>query len=341
MRHTGPFYLILEGNSILPIILNSLFDSFSICVKTIPILILTILIVDLLSIFGLLNRISFIIAPIAQSARLSQHSTMAFVTSIASSISADSMTARFLKDGTIDSREALLSAQANTIPAYLRETITYFLPVIIPLLGLGPGLIYVSAFFLNVVLKIAIVLVAGRFFTTSYCSNSKLLDENKPNNSKLPTHQLKSEIFQKFKKSLNIILQTAGLLFISSFIIIVLDKTGSLCFLSFFVKPVIILLGVPENLFLPICGYIASPSAGAAAMGTLYKSGNLSLYCTAAGALVGGLLSLVISTLRYTIPRNIALFGLRVGCLNVTIGFCIAFFSRVVLIVLVAAFIPH
>jgi hypothetical protein len=53
---------------------------------------------------------------------------------------------------------------------------------------------------------------------------------------------------------------------------------------------------------------------------------------------MGGFLSLVISTLRYTIPRNIALFGPRVGCINVTIGFGIAFFPVLFLLYLLQLF---
>ena len=127
-----------------------------------------------------------------------------------------------------------------------------------------------------------------------------------------------------------------AVLFAASFVVTLLDSLGYLAILSRPVKPVMASLGIPERLFIPICTYLARPAAGAAAIGTLYKNGDASFYCAAAGALLGGTLSLIFATVRYTIPRNIALFGPRIGGINAAVGFTLAFTSRIASLVVVA-----
>ena len=46
-------------------------------------------------------------------------------------------------------------------------------------------------------------------------------------------------------------------------------------------------LKLPEEFFAPVCGYMASAKIGASAVGTLYKSGKQSHYCTTVAALLG------------------------------------------------------
>lgn len=318
------------------IIIASLLEALHMCIRTVPVLAASILAVDVLTAFGIINRFSFIIAPIARMARLSRESTLALVTSIGSTMSADSMTASLYRKGNIRGREALLSSQANSIAAYLRETFTYFVPVVIPLLGIGPGIIYVSAFILNVLFKLVFVLGAGRWLAPKSLINEPMADEK----TSLRQHILPSQkcLTGILRQSMRTMLHITAVLFVASLLITLLDKTGNLRFVSIFVNPVMTMLQIPEDLFVPVFGYIASPSAGAAAIGTMYKAGSVSLYCTAAAALVGGMLSIIISTIRYTIPRNIALFGPKIGGVNAAVGFGMAVLSRVVMLVAIAVF---
>lgn len=317
------------------LIAESAAESLHMCIRTVPVLASTLIIVDVLTVFGIINRLSFIVAPIARTARLSQEGTLALIASVGSSMSADSMTAGYYREGKMRGREALLSAQANSIPAYLREACTYFLPVIIPLLGVGPGILYVSAFFMNAAMKIAFVLTAGRWITPDAANGTVAINAQSGIACDGWTSRCRILVDQ-IRKSAGMVLRVMSLLFATSFAIILLDKSGVLDFISMLVKPVMVILQIPESLFVPICGYIASPTAGAAALGTMYKAGETSLYCTAAAALIGGILSLIVATIRYTIPRNIALFGPRVGITNVAVGFGLAFFSRVLLIIGIA-----
>jgi hypothetical protein len=304
------------------------------CLRTMPILIATLVVVDVLTVLGVLKRLSFIVAPIARVARLSEASTLALVTAVGSTLSADSMTARFFQEGRIRGREALLSAQANTIPAYFRECFTYFIPVVVPLLGLWPGVLYVSAFFLNAFLKVGFVLLTGRWIAgkddnggaPGYAGNNGFGLEN---------NRRAAQIRGLLKKTSMMIIRVSLLLFVSAFAITLLDKLGYLASVSVVVKPLMAFLSIPDDLFMPICGYIASPTAGAASLGTLYKAGEISMYCTAVGALLGGGMSLTVATLRYTIPRNIAMFGARVGAVNAALGFCLALTSRMTLVALI------
>jgi hypothetical protein len=93
-----------------------------------------------------------------------------------------------------------------------------------------------------------------------------------------------------------------------------------------------VFLKLPEEFFVPVCGYMASAKIGASAVGTLYKSGEHSLYCTTVAALLGGILTLLIVTVRYSIARNISIFGPVLGSLNTALGFTTALLSRIIII---------
>jgi len=313
-------------------VIGAALQAWHMCLRTIPVLAATLVVVDVLTALGILKRLAFIVAPIARAARLSESATLALVTAVGSTLSADSMTARLFQKGKIRGREALLSAQANTIPAYLRECFTYFIPVVVPLLGVWPGVLYVSSFLLNAFLKVVFVLLTGRWIAGN-CDDRGASGFAKDDSDKLECDNGMADIWRLLKKSSTMIVRVSLLLFVSAFVMILLDKLGYLDSVAVVVKPLMSFLSIPDDLFIPICGYIASPMAGAAALGTFYKANEISLYCTAVGALIGGVLSLTMATLRYTIPRNIAMFGPRVGSANAALGFIFALVSRITLIV--------
>ena len=309
------------------------------CGRTLPVLITTLVFTDLLVVTGVFNRLFFILAPIARMARLSASTTLAFMTSIGSTLSADSMTSRLYREKSIGGLETLISAQANGIPGYLRETFTYFLPVIVPLLGPGPAVIYMGAFFITVLLKILFVVTTSRRIVrvdADGTAGGGTPETGITANGTMPSWL--AAFTARCRKTLLMALRISAVLFTASFAVTLLDSLGYLAILSSPVKPVMTLLGIPDRLFIPICTYLVRPAAGAATIGTLYKSGDISFYCTSAGALLGGTLSLIFATVRYTLPRNIALFGPRIGGLNAAIGFSLALTSRIVSLAAVVLF---
>jgi hypothetical protein len=321
------------------ILYESLFAALKMCGMTLPVLVATLVITDLLLVTGILSRLFFIVAPIARVARLSESTTLAFMTSIGSTLSADSMTSRLYREKTIGGLEALISAQANGIPGYLRETFTYFLPVIIPLLGPGPGSIYMGTFFLTVLLKMLFVCMAGRrIVSESSDGKTETATSEKSENDVVAMPSWREALGKRLGKTLCMVVRITAVLFAASFVVTLLDSLGYLAILSRPVKPVMTSLGIPERLFIPICTYLARPAAGAAAIGTLYKSGDISFYCTTAAAILGGILSLFFATVRYTLPRNIALFGPRIGGFNAAIGFSLALSSRIASLAAVVLF---
>lgn len=126
---------------------------------------ISLFIFDILNVLGILNKLSFLVSPISKIAGLSKESTVSLITAIGSVTSADYMTASLFKEGKIGKFETVISAQANTIPGYLHETFTYLIPVVIPLLGVGPGILYTSAFLLNALLKVMLICIAGIFLS--------------------------------------------------------------------------------------------------------------------------------------------------------------------------------
>ena len=118
--------------------------------------------VELLMQLGAMRFLRPIGRPVARLANLPTESAVSFLAGIGSMIAAHTITAQHYADGRLDRRELALTGVLNTVPFHFKETLTFQLPVVLPLLGTKLCLIYVTAFWLTGIIKIIFVVVYGR-----------------------------------------------------------------------------------------------------------------------------------------------------------------------------------
>ena len=128
-------------------------ETLAIAGRTLPIIAVSLIVVELLSAYGLLRKLQGIFAPLVRLGRLPAEAGPALAASIGSALTADTVIASHYRPGRLDRNQALLSAQANTLPSYVTETFTYMMPVMVPALGHPVGWFYLSAFLFAGVLK--------------------------------------------------------------------------------------------------------------------------------------------------------------------------------------------
>ena len=119
--------------------------------------------VELLMQLGLMRYLRPIGRPVARLAHLPSESALCFLTAIGSMVAAHTMAARFHQDQRLTDAQVKLTGVLNTVPFHFKETLTFQLPVVLPLLGWELCLIYITAFWLTGVLKLAFVLGWGRW----------------------------------------------------------------------------------------------------------------------------------------------------------------------------------
>lgn len=142
------------------ILIESTATSFGILSKSLPPIVLGLVLAELIMVYDAAERIAFIARPITRFSHLSDAAGASFMMAFFSAASANSMLAGFYRDGIIEKRELFVASLVNSFPATTMHWRS-LLPVLIPLLGVT-GLVYFGLLMLVGLLKTAVVMVAGR-----------------------------------------------------------------------------------------------------------------------------------------------------------------------------------
>ena len=94
------------------------------------------------------NRLLPLVKSMMRLAHFSPGSGLAFLVAFGSPIAAEAMIAGFYDEKKIDQREALIAAIATWFPLSINTSLIYFLPVLVPMLGIA-GVVYILLFVLS------------------------------------------------------------------------------------------------------------------------------------------------------------------------------------------------
>ncbi len=299
--------------------------------------------VELLMQLGAMRRLAPLGKPMARLAHLPTESAVTFLASIGSLVAGNTMIAQFHQDGRISGREMVLSAVLNTVPLHFREALTFHFPIILPLLGLELCLIYVAAFWLAGLLKMAFVIVWGRW---SQKTGTRPMDAEPwpecppyaPDCMHRTFRQLVGDAYHAKKKLFRrMILLLAGV----TFVIQLMVQSGLMRHFNRLVQPVTDIFNLPPAVIGPVSVYILSPTVGITYMANLLNDRLVSDFQAIVALLAGGLLMVPATRLRGTLPRYTAIFGVRYGPFICLLTMGLSLLARAVILVLVLLFYRH
>jgi len=95
--------------------------------------------------FGVVDRVRGLAEPLTARANLPAEAGVAVVTTAASPTAGYGMLATLRDSGTLDDRATLVAVTINTFFGFVQHIFTFYVPVLIPILGLEVGLLYVGA----------------------------------------------------------------------------------------------------------------------------------------------------------------------------------------------------
>ncbi len=296
--------------------------------------------IELFMQMGLMRYLKPVGKPLARAANLPSESAVSFLTAVGSMIAAHTMAARFHADGRLSNRELRLTGVLNTVPFHVKETLTFQMPVVLPLLGVRLSIIYITAFWLTGVLKLGFVLVLGRFnpplsggdgdaFDVLECDSKDPACENRG------FGRLLADTWHARKK---MFFRMMGLLASVTLVIQILTLSGMLSWIEIGISPMTSALNLPPAVIGPITTYLFSPTVGITYMSNLMTQGTVSGYEAITALMAGGLLMIPITRLRRTLPRYTAIFGVKNGAAicGITMGF--AMLSRLIVLIWVLLF---
>ena len=316
------------------ILFSSLEYSFFLGVRMGLVMFVSLFGIELLMQMGLMKYLRPIGAPIARLAHLPSESAVSFLTAIGSMIAAHTMAAQFHEDGKLSDQELILTGVANTVPFHFRQILTFQLPIVLPLLGPGLCLIYISAFVLAGLIKLGFVIFWGRLripennrpgdaFDSISCDPEDLDCQNRT------LGRLAKDSWDARKKMFFRMMTLLGGVTLAVQILI---NTGMLRWFEAVILPAASFFDLPAAVVGPVSAYVFSPTVGIAYMSNLLNTQVVSPQQAILSLLAGGLLMIPITRLRRTFPRYISIFGFKHGVAICSLTTLFSMLSRVLIL---------
>lgn len=273
---------------------------------------------------GLMQKLSVLAGPLFRYTNLPESCASAFVVSLGSAVAANSMVVQVRNSGCINDTEAMLCAMLNSTPAYIREILTYQIPIVLPALGYFVGGFYVGVFILTAIIKIAIVIILSKLLLEK--NNCKMADTQT-----MKKISFKDAVQRTFKKEKRLFTRITVVYLVMTTIVFYLREKGA--FEVFSVLPLAEIFHIPPESILPLTTYIASPIMGISLLGPMLSSNGISPVQAMIVLMLGSMFMLPLFGIRSLLPRYVSLFGTKVGTKIVGISVGISVLVRLTILI--------
>lgn len=307
---------------------QSLIDTWHIVPRVLVIMFISLYASQVLIEAGLFKKLEFMGRPLARLANLPHEAGITFLASFGSVLAGNTILAKLRQEKRIDNTQTLLSALLNTTPVYVKETFTYQIPVMIPLLGIKVGLLYFLTFIVSGIIKTFFVIVYGRIRLKAPESETRSVDPNSTHFGMTTKRKFGQVFVLALTRQRKIFLKVSAIFVSTTFIIFLLINNGIITGLVDYVRPLTDFFRLPPSCVLPVGTYMFSPLVGATSLGAMLKDGILTDLQTITACVLGSLLMLPIFTLRSSFPKYTSIFGFSLGSTILLVSTGLGMLSR-------------
>jgi len=301
--------------------------TLNICSRTLPLIFFGMLFSEILLRMDVLKKIEAIGKPITKLANLPEICGIAFVTAIFSPTASNAMLQDLRERKVLNEKEVLLSSILSSTLAPFRETFTYHIPVILPMLGIYVGGVYIAMLWLNALVLLMFVIIYGKFTLRNRSVNANITLEEKPPSAKISF----KTVALRFTK--------IGITFIvTTFLILALFEFGFMNGIETVFHPIASRLNLPPSVIPAIITYIASPIVGFSTFSVLLQNNAISENEAVLSLLVGSVFMLPLTYIKYFFPRWISIFGFRLGLLRGLTSLSLVMMTRIVCLIVFIKF---
>ncbi|WP_406656712.1 nucleoside recognition domain-containing protein [Methanolobus sp. ZRKC2] len=253
---------------------------------------------------GFMQRLSRFASPVFKHTNLPDACASSFIVAMGSTVAANSMVVNFRDGGCIDDRETMLCAVFNSTPAYIREILTYQIPIVLPALGAVVGGFYVMVFILTAIVKISTVIILSKLLLRkNHCVFEETFTEKKVT--------LKEATRKSLKRNKRLFTKIVVIYLAMTTLVFYLRDIGA--FESFNVLPLAEVFGIPAESIVPLTTYVASPILGISLLGPMISSNSISYHQAMVVLMLGSMFMLPFFSFRTLLPRYVSIFGPRIG----------------------------
>lgn len=295
------------------IFVQSLIDTWHIVPRVLIIMFVSLYASQVLIEAGLFKKLEFMGRPLARLAHLPHEAGITFLASFGSVLAGNTILAKLRREKRIDNTQTLLSALLNTTPVYVKETFTYQIPVMIPLLGMKVGLLYFLTFIFSGIIRTLFVILYGRIKLKGPGSETRSVEPNSMHTGRKDKRKFFNLFVLAFTRQRKIFIKVSAIFVSTTFIIFFLINNGVITGLVDYVRPLTDFFRLPPSCVLPVGTYMFSPLVGATSLGAMLKDGILTDLQTITACVLGSLLMLPVFTLRTSYPKYTSIFGFSLG----------------------------
>jgi hypothetical protein len=260
--------------------------------------------------FGAVEYVATLSRPLTGPANLPDEVGTAVLATATSPTAGYGMLAEYRESGLIDDAATLVAITINTFFGFVQHIFTFYVPVLIPILGIEVGALYVGA---RAGISLAITLVG-------ILAGALLLSEENVDRSARPTvdaddekdpsrpEKLRTAAASTRSKVVDILLR----LLVVYLLVSVLTARVDLTELTAVAEPLTSLLGLPGASVPVIAVFAFDTTSGAVAIAPLLGDPFTPRQAVAT-MLVGGIVSFTVSTFKRSIPFQYGIWGPEFG----------------------------
>ena len=302
---------------IVPIIHTSLLYAAYYVAKIVPIIAIGIFVTSLAVNLGLMRKLDRLIKPLSSKANISAVSALSVVTCMFSTTAGYSMLVDGLNEKIISERELIATTVISSFPSILSHLFTFFVPVVIPILGLTTGSIYVCLVGLAAFLKSCIGIILARLWLKRTPSNPRLsgLDP-----APAPVGDKNKALNKSAKSTYKMLKRIVPTMFITLFLVSVALEQNLFESFSAILEPVTNILRLESEVALISATEIVNTTAGIILAGSLLGEGLISTKGVLIALLLGTVVSFSARFVKHSLPLHVSLFGPKLGGKTVAVN---------------------
>ena len=305
---------------IVPIIHSSLIYAAYYVAKIVPIIAIGIFVTSLAVNLGLMRKLDRLIKPLSSKANISAVSALSVVTCMFSTTAGYSMLVDGLNEKIISERELIATTVISSFPSSLSHLFTFFVPVVIPILGLTTGSIYVCLVGLAAFLKSCIGIILARLWLKDANTSSSKPTLSTLDPAHAPVVDNKSAVNKSAKSTYKMLKRIVPTMFITLFLVSVAMELNLFESFSAILEPVTNILGLESEVALISATDIVNTYAGIILAGSLLSEGLISTKGVLIALLLGTVVSFSARFVKHSLPLHISLFGPKLGSKTVAVN---------------------
>lgn len=260
--------------------------------------------------FGLVQKIAGLSRYLTGPANLPDDVGTAILTTTVSTTAGYAMLADLRESGYLDDRATLVAVVMNTFFGFAQHVFTYYIPVLIPILGLYVGVLYVASRALIALAITVVGIFAGAMLLSeANVDRSANLDPDELDEENQTTRQRLVAAWDRTRPTLRRLVPRLAVVYtIVTLIVTQYDLeaiTGS-------ADPLAQLVGLPAAAVPVIAVYTFDTTAGAATIAPLLGDVFTPRQAVAT-LLLGGIVSFAVSTFKRSIPFQYGIWGAEFG----------------------------